>query len=91
LKSLHHPSVLHLLGYYEDDGYYNIVSEFLPCGNLSELIHAKNIQFPLKRKLNVSIDIVKAMKYLHSRPRVVLHRDLKSENILIDKSLRIKL
>lgn len=63
----------------------------MPCGNLSELIHAKNIQFPLKRKLNVAIDIAKVMKYLHSRPRVVLHRDLKSENILIDKSLRVKL
>ena len=31
------------------------------------------------------------MNYLHSRKRVTLHRDLKSENILIDKSLRVKL
>jgi serine/threonine protein kinase len=31
------------------------------------------------------------MNYLHSRKKVVIHRDLKSENILIDKSLRIKL
>lgn len=31
------------------------------------------------------------MNYLHNRKRVVIHRDLKSENVLIDKSLRIKL
>lgn len=31
------------------------------------------------------------MNYLHLRKRVILHRDLKSENVLIDKSLRIKL
>lgn len=31
------------------------------------------------------------MNYMHTRKRILLHRDLKSENILIDKSLRIKL
>mmetsp|Transcript_11466 Transcript_11466/g.11429 ORF Transcript_11466/g.11429 Transcript_11466/m.11429 type:complete len:81 (+) Transcript_11466:949-1191(+) len=31
------------------------------------------------------------MNYLHYRKRPVLHRDLKSENVLIDKSLRVRL
>ena len=91
LKSCHHPNVLRLIGYYETDSFFNIVTEFLPWGNLSGLIHTKKIQFPIKRKLMVAIEIAKVMNYLHSRKRPVLHRDLKSENILIDKSLRIKL
>jgi len=39
----------------------------------------------------VALEIIKAMNYCHYRKRPILHRDLKSENILIDKSLRIKL
>jgi len=39
----------------------------------------------------VAIEIAQVMNYLHSRKLTVLHRDLKSENILIDKSLKIKL
>lgn len=91
LKSCHHPSILRLIGYYETSEYFNIVTEYLPCGNLAELIHSKGIQFPLKRKIMVALEIAKVMNYCHDRKRPILHRDLKSENILIDKSLRIKL
>lgn len=90
LKSCHHPSILRLIGYFETSDSYNIVNELHPCGNLSELIHG-NIPFKLKRKFGVAIEIARAMNYLHYRKRPVLHRDLKSENVLIDKSLRVRL
>ena len=91
LKTCHHPGIAQLIGYYEDADSYWIVSEYFPWGTLYELIHTKTIQLPIKKKLTIAIEIAQVMNYLHSRKRVILHRDLKSENVLIDKSLRIKL
>ena len=91
LKTCHHPGIAQLIGYYEESDWYWIVSEYFPWGTLYELIHTKTIQLPMKKKLTIAIEIAQVMNYLHSRKRVILHRDLKSENVLIDKSLRIKL
>jgi len=43
------------------------------------------------QKINFALDIARAMNYLHSRNSPILHRDLKSLNILLDSSMRIKL
>lgn len=91
LKTCHHPGICQLIGYFEDKSYFNIVNEYFPCGTLHEIIHAKSLNFPIKKRLSIAIDIAKVMNYLHSRKLVVLHRDLKSENVLIDKNFKIKL
>ncbi|KAF1778132.1 Protein kinase-like domain [Phytophthora cactorum] len=43
------------------------------------------------RKLSMALDIAEALAYLHSRqPKPILHRDLKSRNILLDSTLTAK-
>ena len=42
------------------------------------------------KRLNMALDAAKGMLYLHSRSPVVLHRDLKSANLLVDKHWRAK-
>ena len=42
------------------------------------------------RRLNMALEAAKGMLYLHSRAAVVLHRDLKSANLLVDKHWRVK-
>lgn len=37
------------------------------------------------------LDIVKAVKYLHSFPEPILHRDIKPENILLSEDNRVKI
>ena len=38
----------------------------------------------------MALEAAKGMLYLHSRVDVVLHRDLKSANLLVDKHWRVK-
>ncbi|KAG2372881.1 hypothetical protein C9374_013088 [Naegleria lovaniensis] len=42
-------------------------------------------------KLQIAIDIAEGMHHLHSRPKPIIHRDLKSHNVLLDKNLTSKI
>ena len=42
------------------------------------------------RRLNMALEAAKGMLYLHGRAATVLHRDLKSANLLVDKHWRVK-
>ena len=41
-------------------------------------------------RLNMVLDAAKGMMYLHSSEPPVIHRDLKSPNLLVDKHWRVK-
>lgn len=74
-----------------------IISETLCC-IVSELC-AENLMDRLQRapipkwseRLRIARDIAKAMTYLHTRNPVIVHRDLKSSNILHDAHGNVKL
>jgi serine/threonine protein kinase len=58
-------------------------------GSLYDLIHTKGMKLPIDKILDIIIDVCQAMVYLHKRK--ILHCDLKSSNILVDKNWHIKL
>ncbi len=41
-------------------------------------------------RLNMALDAAKGMNYLHTSDPPVIHRDLKSPNLLVDKHWRVK-
>ena len=43
-----------------------------------------------RRRLKLALDAAKGMHYLHTRQPPVLHRDLKSANLLVDKHWQAK-
>jgi len=59
-----------------------IIMEFVEGGDLRALLKDKTKEIPWIRRIAIAIDICVAMCYLHSRN--ILHRDLKSKNILIE-------
>ncbi|GJN39932.1 hypothetical protein PR202_gb29086 [Eleusine coracana subsp. coracana] len=57
------------------------VSEYMPGGNLYDFLHKQNNFLELLTILKIAISISKGMDYLHQNN--IIHRDLKTANILI--------
>ncbi|DBA97305.1 TPA: hypothetical protein ACH3X1_015045 [Trebouxia sp. C0004] len=88
MAGLHHPHVVPLLGSCCEAEQRVAVFEYMPHGNLRDLLDGKIAaarHFNWPARLNVLLGVAKGLAYLHegTNPAVV-HRDLKSSNILID-------
>lgn len=86
LKSIRHPNLLLYMGACVDPSYpLCIVSELIDGGSLFELLHGRDhVPLSTRQKLLLTQDIARGMLYLHGRDPIVLHRDLKSANILVE-------
>ncbi|KAL7608345.1 probable serine/threonine-protein kinase At1g01540 [Lactuca sativa] len=85
-----HKNLLRLLGYCAEGAHRILVYEYVNNGNLEQWIHGDvGSCSPLTWEIRMKIIIgtAKALTYLHEglEPKVV-HRDIKSSNILLDKS-----
>ena len=47
-------------------------------------------QLDWSKRLGMALDAAKGMLYLHSHRPLIIHRDLKSPNLLVDKHWRVK-
>ncbi|XP_004302840.1 PREDICTED: probable LRR receptor-like serine/threonine-protein kinase At1g67720-like [Fragaria vesca subsp. vesca] len=94
LSRIHHRNLVQFLGYCQEDGRSMLVYEFMHNGTLKEhlygpLTHEQRINW-IKR-LEIAEDAAKGIEYLHTGcVPAIIHRDLKSSNILIDKNMRAK-
>jgi serine/threonine protein kinase len=57
---------------------------------LTDVLRNKGANIPWDFKLRMATQIASAMEYLHTRPTPLIHRDLKSSNILIEHSWKCK-
>ncbi|XP_061359501.1 probable serine/threonine-protein kinase SIS8 isoform X2 [Gastrolobium bilobum] len=90
MKRLRHPNVVLFMGAVTRPPNLSIVTEFLPRGSLYRLIHRPNSQLDERRRLRMALDAARGMNYLHNCNPVIVHRDLKSPNLLVDKNWVVK-
>ena len=89
LSLVKHRNVVLYMGVCLDESSYMIITEYMDNGSLCNLIHDKKIKLPIERIVEIIIDVAQAMVYLHAKQ--IMHCDLKSSNILVDKNWNIKL
>ncbi|KAL0380153.1 UNVERIFIED_CONTAM: putative serine/threonine-protein kinase SIS8 [Sesamum angustifolium] len=90
MKRVRHPNVVLFMGAITRPPNLSIVTEFLPRGSLYRLIHRPNNQLDERRRLRMALDAARGMNYLHNCTPVIVHRDLKSPNLLVDKNWVVK-
>ena len=88
LKLLNHPNIVKLLEVIDTPRHIYLVTDFVDNGELFSYIVAKQ-RLPEAEACRFFRQIVHAVQYCHSRK--ICHRDLKLENILLTKSLDIKI
>jgi len=90
MKRVRHPNVVLFMGAITRAPNLSIVTEFLPRGSLYRLLHRPNNQLDVRRRLRMALDAARGMNYLHKCSPVIVHRDLKSPNLLVDKNWVVK-
>ncbi|KAG2248705.1 hypothetical protein Bca52824_088333 [Brassica carinata] len=92
MKRVRHPNVVLFMGAVTDRTRLSIVTEYLPRGSLFRLIHrpASGELLDHRRRLRMALDVAKGLNYLHCLNPPVVHWDLKSPNLLVDKNWTVK-
>ncbi|XP_061357566.1 serine/threonine-protein kinase-like protein ACR4 [Gastrolobium bilobum] len=90
LSRLNHAHLLNLLGYCEEGRERLLVYEFMAHGSLHQHLHGTNQvlkeQLDWIRRVTIAVQAARGIEYLHGYAcPPVIHRDIKSSNILIDE------
>ncbi|KAH7404751.1 hypothetical protein KP509_15G041100 [Ceratopteris richardii] len=92
LGRLHHRNLVNLMGYCAEKEQRILVYEYMSNGSLAQLLYGNNTEH-LSWDLRVQIaqDVARGIEYLHEGAvPPIIHRDIKSANILLDGSMRAR-
>ncbi|XP_017979328.1 PREDICTED: probable LRR receptor-like serine/threonine-protein kinase At1g05700 [Theobroma cacao] len=93
LMIVHHRNLVSLVGYCDENGKMALIYEYMANGNLRQHLSDTNRNvLKWKKRLQIAIDAAYGLEYLHNgcKPPIV-HRDLKSANILLTESMQAKI
>ncbi|KAL0359491.1 UNVERIFIED_CONTAM: putative inactive leucine-rich repeat receptor-like protein kinase [Sesamum angustifolium] len=92
LAKIRHKNIVKILGFCHSDDSIFLIYEYLPKGSLGDLISKPDFNLPWSMRLKIAIGIAQGLAYLHKDylPHL-LHRNLKSNNVLLDADFQPKL
>ncbi len=96
---LNHTNIVQILDFFEEDGQYCMVLEFVDGKNLKEIILAckkQKQQLGWQGCIYITLEILKALTYAHQKenqdgPLQIIHRDVSPHNILVSYAGEVKL
>jgi hypothetical protein len=95
LSRTHHKNLVSLIGYCHESRELMLIYEYMPGGSLRDSLYGRNTeisQLNWKTRLKISLDAAQGLEYLHvgCNPKII-HRDVKTANILLDSNMNGKL
>ncbi|WOH01814.1 hypothetical protein DCAR_0521199 [Daucus carota subsp. sativus] len=95
LGRLRHRNIVRLLGFLHNNGNAMIIYEYMQNGSLGEALHGKEAGTLLVDwvlRYNIAVGVAQGLAYLHHDCHpLVIHRDVKSNNILLDANLEARI
>ncbi|XP_021844823.1 serine/threonine-protein kinase STY46 isoform X2 [Spinacia oleracea] len=88
LREVRHENVVRFIGACTKSPDLCIVTEYMPGGSLYNYLHKNKRALKFSELLKFAIDVSKGMEYLHHND--IIHRDLKSANLLMDSLQVVK-
>ncbi|KAK7350905.1 hypothetical protein VNO77_09948 [Canavalia gladiata] len=87
ITTLHHKNIISISGFCLEDNYLLLVYDFLSRGSLEENLHGNKKDysaFGWQERYQVAVGVAEGLDYLHNAcEQAVIHRDVKSSNILL--------
>ncbi|XP_071719546.1 uncharacterized protein [Rutidosis leptorrhynchoides] len=97
LTSCKHPNIVTLLGFCDEDPHMILVYEYASKGSLDDYLRSTtklSNYLTWTQRLKICIDIARGLNYLHNKSEdeeKIIHRDIKSGNILLGVNLVAKI
>ncbi|GMY34485.1 probable LRR receptor-like serine/threonine-protein kinase At1g05700 [Fagus crenata] len=93
LTRVHHKNLTSFVGYCYENTNMGLIYEYMANGNLARHLSDKNASFlSWQTRLKIAMHSAQGLEYLHNgcQPPII-HRDVKSTNILLDENFQAKL
>ncbi|XP_059435446.1 L-type lectin-domain containing receptor kinase IX.1-like [Corylus avellana] len=92
ISRLRHRNLVQLIGWCHDRGEFLLVYVFMPNGSLDAHLFGKRNPLPWAVRYKISLGLASALLYLHEEwEQCVVHRDIKSSNVMLDSTFGVKL
>ncbi|XBI95697.1 hypothetical protein VPH35_032103 [Triticum aestivum] len=91
-REINHKNVVKLVTHCVDENALMVITEYIPKGNLSDILHRDSIPIVLDTRLRIAIECAEALAYICAQMYTqVIHGDIKPANILLDDGLSAKI
>jgi len=90
-RNLDHPRLVKFIGACFEPPHLCLLMEYVSYGSLYYALHVSKLKFPFRNACNMSLQLAEGVTFLHSQNPIVVHRDLKSLNVVLDYSFNIKI
>ncbi|CAI9272423.1 unnamed protein product [Lactuca saligna] len=92
ISRLRHRNLVQLIGWCHDQTQFLLVYEFMPNGSLDSHLFGKKSPLEWGVRYKIAMGLASALLYLHEEwEQCVVHRDIKTSNIMIDSGFNAKL